>query len=49
MYPFLVKYVGKRRAGWLIQLWYFILIVVNLFLIYFTNTQNGGIFRYIGW
>jgi hypothetical protein len=49
MYTFLVNYLGKRPAAWLISIWYFVLIVANIFLIYFTNTQNSGVFRYIGW
>lgn len=43
MYSFLVKYVGKKAANWLIILWYVLLIL----LVYnFFNVREGEM-RYL--
>jgi hypothetical protein len=46
MYKFLLKYLPKSIANFVMGLWYFFLIAMNIYCI---ASGAQGAFQYVGW
>ena len=46
MYKLLTKYFSKRVANFIMGLWYFLLVILN---VYCLVSGVQGAFQYVGW